>query len=210
MYRWILPAVFATDLFLLLWNLWRLKKFQRYLTQGTFMEVLMFPDPLLHCKAFHFLPTGCRLGSKCKKDHSVNSMVKLLQFLLTANTSVDVCVFNITCLDLVDILIDLRSRKVKVRVVTDAAELTGTQVPKLLNNGVPVRSEKNCGNLMHHKFVIIDNSAVATGSFNWTQQAVVGNNENLIITNHKVSVDKYAQEFNKLWVKFNSLNTRQN
>ena len=209
MLRWVLPTVFAADVFLLLWNISRLRQFRRYLTKRTFVEVLMFPDPIVNCKAFHFLPSGCRLGKKCKNNHELGSMVKLLQFLLSAESSVDVCVFNITSFDLVDMLIDLRSRRVKIRVITDAAELTGTQVPKLLQHGVPVRSEKNCGNLMHHKFVLVDNKTVATGSFNWTQQAVVGNNENIMITNHKGSVEVYNNEFNKLWNKYEPLSSHQ-
>jgi cardiolipin hydrolase len=33
---------------------------------------------------------------------------------------------------------------------------------------------------MHHKFAIIDKIVLLTGSFNWTAQAVNGNQENLI------------------------------
>jgi phosphatidylserine/phosphatidylglycerophosphate/cardiolipin synthase-like enzyme len=42
--------------------------------------------------------------------------------------------------------------------------------------------------LMHNKYVIIDDEYVLTGSFNWTQQAVNLNNENLIILKGKTAV----------------------
>ena len=202
MYKWILPAFLAADVFLFLWNLTRIKRYRRMSGTDTFLEVLMFPDCKLYCRPYHFLTSGCRLGTRCKLEHEMNSMVKFLHFLTSANTSVDVCVFNITSFDLADMLVDLRSRNVRIRVVTDAAELTGTQVPKLLRHGIPVRSERNCGNLMHHKFVVVDKEMVATGSFNWTQQAVVGNSENILITNHRNSVDTYKEEFDRLWMKF--------
>ena len=138
MIKWLVPiGAITIDIILLFYNYKKLKK-SRF-SGDHFLEVLLFPDEKLYCNAHHFLSTSCRLARRCKYDHNVNSMVKLLHFLLAANKSVDVCVFNITCFDLADMLIDLRSRKIKVRVVTDAAELTGTQVPKLLNNGVPVR-----------------------------------------------------------------------
>ena len=36
--------------------------------------------------------------------------------------------------------------------------------------------------LMHHKFAIIDSSILLNGSFNWTERAVYGNCENLVIS----------------------------
>ena len=55
---------------------------------------------------------------------------------------------------------------------------------------------------MHHKFLIIDNSVLITGSFNWTRQAIVGNHENLIVTTHAKLVPLYRREFDKLWIMF--------
>jgi cardiolipin hydrolase len=34
---------------------------------------------------------------------------------------------------------------------------------------------------MHHKFVIIDNKVLITGSLNWSAHGVNNNNENIII-----------------------------
>ena len=86
------------DIILLFYNYKKLKK-SRF-SGHHFLEVLLFPDEKLYCNAYHFLSTGCRLAKRCKYDHNVNSMVKLLHFLLAANKSVDVCVFNITCFEL--------------------------------------------------------------------------------------------------------------
>lgn len=55
---------------------------------------------------------------------------------------------------------------------------------------------------MHHKFLIIDNRILITGSFNWTRQAIVGNNENLIVTTHPKLLPAYLSEFERLWIMF--------
>lgn len=55
---------------------------------------------------------------------------------------------------------------------------------------------------MHNKFVIIDDLVLATGSFNWTSQAVTGNQENLCVIDNEVFVKDYKAEFEKLWKNF--------
>jgi len=55
---------------------------------------------------------------------------------------------------------------------------------------------------MHHKFCVIDGHILITGSFNWTNQAVKENQENVIILNDKELCMKYTAEYNKLWEQF--------
>ena len=52
---------------------------------------------------------------------------------------------------------------------------------------------------MHHKFEISDDEILCTGSFNWTSQAVAGNNESVVITNEPWTVEPFCAEFKKLW-----------
>ena len=58
---------------------------------------------------------------------------------------------------------------------------------------------------MHHKFAIIDNSVVLTGSFNWTVQAVNSNQENVLIIENKYIATKFLQEFENLWKQYNDV-----
>ena len=55
---------------------------------------------------------------------------------------------------------------------------------------------------MHHKFAVIDNSVVVTGSFNWTAQAVRYNQENLLFFENKNLAEKYTKAFEGLWKQF--------
>lgn len=43
----------------------------------------------------------------------------------------------------------------------------------------------NCSYYMHHKFAVIDNSAIITGGFNWSSQAVNHNQENILFLENK-------------------------
>jgi len=54
---------------------------------------------------------------------------------------------------------------------------------------------------MHHKFVLIDDRMVAFGSFNWTSQAVTGNNESVLMTEDPTIVRPFIGEFQRIWVQ---------
>ena len=51
---------------------------------------------------------------------------------------------------------------------------------------------------MHHKFCIIDNKIVITGSYNWTFYAETRNIENIIISDKSETVNLYRDEFSRL------------
>ena len=55
---------------------------------------------------------------------------------------------------------------------------------------------------MHHKFAIIDNSVVVTGSFNWTSQAVKNNQESILFIKNRELAEQYLDEYNHLWNTF--------
>ena len=53
--------------------------------------------------------------------------------------------------------------------------------------------------LMHHKFMVVDDKIVATGSYNWTASAEKWNRENLLIIKSSSLARKYTVEFKKIW-----------
>jgi cardiolipin hydrolase len=55
---------------------------------------------------------------------------------------------------------------------------------------------------MHNKFVVVDDAYLLTGSFNWTVQAGLNNQENLLVVDNPYYLEKYNTEFEKLWKNF--------
>ena len=53
-------------------------------------------------------------------------------------------------------------------------------------------------NMVHHKFCIIDDKTIITGSYNWTYCAENNNWENIIISDDIEIVKAYIQEFEKI------------
>jgi len=52
---------------------------------------------------------------------------------------------------------------------------------------------------MHHKFAVIDDICIISGSLNWTKQARTLNSENTLITNELDLVQPFIDHFNMLW-----------
>ena len=53
---------------------------------------------------------------------------------------------------------------------------------------------------MHHKFAVVDNRLLITGSLNWTRTAVQSNMENILVTEEPDLVQPFVKEFQRLWV----------
>ena len=54
------------------------------------------------------------------------------------------------------------------------------------------------GGIMHNKFCVIDNQQVITGSYNWSTNAEVRNDENVLITQDNAMSTKFSVEFRRL------------
>ncbi|MEH2363002.1 phospholipase D-like domain-containing protein [Nostoc sp.] len=64
--------------------------------------------------------------------------------------------------------------------------------------GVPVLPK---GDLLHHKFGVIDSQTVITGSHNWSDAANSGNDETLVVIENPIVAAHYVREFARLYTK---------
>ena len=52
---------------------------------------------------------------------------------------------------------------------------------------------------LHHKFAVIDNKTVITGSFNWSPSAAHTNDETLLVIDSPEVAAHFTREMNRLW-----------
>jgi phosphatidylserine/phosphatidylglycerophosphate/cardiolipin synthase-like enzyme len=55
------------------------------------------------------------------------------------------------------------------------------------------------GDKLHHKFAVIDNKKVITGSFNWSPSAAHTNDETLLVIHSPQLAKHFTQEMDRLW-----------
>lgn len=132
----------------------------------------------------------------------------IISYINNATTSIQVAMAWFTSNELFDALLNALSRRVNVDIVLlDNAINFMYYAPdfnKLLKAGGKLRIAKVEDGFMHHKFCIIDNSIVITGSYNWTYYAETRNIENIIITDDKNIIDSYKKEFANLSCKIDA------
>jgi cardiolipin hydrolase len=124
----------------------------------------------------------------------------VLGFIDRCKVSIDAAIYSITHDDIAQALIRAHERGVRVRILTDSLQASGTfsDHQKLTDAGIEVRLDSFRGS-MHNKFVIGDGLAVGTGSFNWTLSAEERNAENFVILRLGYMVRQFEAEFERLW-----------
>ncbi|XP_040003115.1 mitochondrial cardiolipin hydrolase isoform X2 [Xiphias gladius] len=179
---------------LLVWFLRRLRPGR------TLNEVLFFPSEMV-CVEHIFTPSS-PYSCFCSMPHGVEtSFSRLLRRILSATSSLDLCVFAFSNMDLCRAVLALHSRRVTIRVLTDKdyTAITGSQIGVLRKAGICVRCDV-ASVYMHHKFAVVDGRLLITGSLNWTLTAVQSNMENILITEEPELVRPFIKEFDRLWV----------
>jgi phosphatidylserine/phosphatidylglycerophosphate/cardiolipin synthase-like enzyme len=87
-----------------------------------------------------------------------------------------------------------------VRVITDdtKADDVGSDVDRIAGAGIPVRVDRSPCH-MHHKFAVLDEATLLTGSYNWTRSAAAENQENLVVSDDVRLVSPFVATFERLW-----------
>ncbi|XP_066926773.1 uncharacterized protein [Clytia hemisphaerica] len=167
---------------------------------GPKSTVLFFPDKKQLCGSLVQQSKKCPGLETCLFGHKETSLWKLIDTLESSQFKLDVCVFVITSQDLADILIKKHKEGIIVRIVTDCEkmDLNCSQIEQMRAKGIQVRHDKT-SYFMHHKFALVDDKFLVNGSFNWTKQAITGNQENVIISAEKDLITPYKKQFEKLW-----------
>jgi competence ComEA-like helix-hairpin-helix protein len=143
--------------------------------------------------------------------------------LKTSTKSVDLALFVFSEQRLVNILENRNQQNVKIRALiepqfayrsySEALDMMGVALSnqcqyeidnRLWTNpittvGVPQLAK---GDLLHHKFAVVDHQTVITGSHNWSTAANNGNDETLIVIKNPTIAAHYQREFNRIYSNF--------
>ena len=128
----------------------------------------------------------------------------IMSLLRATSRSIDAALYRLNHPRLARALEEAVERGVRVRLVVDGNKYTESRSPQelLARAIIPFRlayGRQGPGSKMHHKFVILDQQTVLTGSYNWTLESEDENYENLVILEEAQPVEAYTREFEALW-----------
>jgi phosphatidylserine/phosphatidylglycerophosphate/cardiolipin synthase-like enzyme len=155
---------------------------------------------------------------KHNPKHGLNWVEKQLD---EAGKSIDMALFVFTAQQLADALQRRVNAGLQIRLIADPsfASRSFSEVLDLLGVALP---DRNCkleqdnqpfnkglkgvgtprlarGDKLHHKFAVIDNKKVITGSFNWSPSAAHTNDETLLVIHSHQLAKHFTREMDRLW-----------
>ncbi|KYN28252.1 Phospholipase D6 [Trachymyrmex cornetzi] len=155
----------------------------------------------------------CRPHLNCmtpcaKLNCPIRHLRKIMYYLDSAIHTLDICLYFFTFSELAEAVIRAKNRNVVVRIILEDS-MTHSDRSQLMNfykEGIkPVFKQLDF--LVHHKFVIIDNNILLTGSINWTKSAFFGNFENVLVTNESAIVKPFVHEFERILTMLTAIET---
>ena len=128
--------------------------------------------------------------------------IKLIKRLITAaKKRVLVAVWSISVASerypnpIYDALAKAVDRGVEVQVITDYQKAKKRNYQKLAVHSVNMGSKRAH---MHHKFMVIDDLYVVSGSYNFVTKSVLGNHENVIVIKSPAMASSFSDEWKEL------------
>ena len=136
---------------------------------------------------------------------------RVVNMFRTCKKTLDIAIFTFTRDSIAQAILDAHQRGLKVRCIGDDgnSKVKGSDVRLLASVGIPCKTDNNTRFHMHNKMAIIDNSVVITGSFNWTNQAINKNQDNILFIEDKNIANQYTDYFNKIWDSFDTVITKE-
>ena len=125
---------------------------------------------------------------------------RLVDRLGAATARVDAALYDLNAAPVADALIKAHNRGVQVRVMTEADNIDKSEIERLQEAGIPVADDGDNDGLMHHKFIVIDERYVWTGSYNTTYNGAYKNNNNVILVDSVPLAYNFTQEFRELFL----------
>lgn len=120
--------------------------------------------------------------------------------IAAAQHSVDVAAYNLDLWSIRDAILEAQRSGARVRLVVEDGNIEQPEIQDLIGAGIAVVTDGQRA-LMHHKFVVVDQWHVWTGSMNFTLNGAYRNDNNLLHLQSSRLAKDYVREFEEMYVE---------
>ncbi len=153
--------------------------------------------PIVYAEDVHI---GDQNMKVCFSPHytGISCTVQIVSVINAAQKSIYVQAYSFTSQGIVDALIAAHKRGIDVEIILDKSNLhgKGNKTQDVIAAGIPTWIDSKHA-IAHNKVMIIDDSSIITGSFNFTSSAELHNAENSVVITGKELADIYLINWKK-------------
>lgn len=133
----------------------------------------------------------------CPQNECESALIKELE---KAEEEILFANFVLTLDGVEDLLLEKNSQGIEIKGVVESRmwNSKGSQVQNL-SESFSIKRDLN-SKTMHHKFFVVDNMTVITGSMNPSSSGVNYNDENLLVIRNENLANKFREEFMRLYI----------
>lgn len=146
---------------------------------------------------YNSFQVGFSPGTKTGSAESI-----IVSAIANAQKSIILAAYSLTSEVIAKSLIEANNRGVEVRVIADKRSNINNKysvIDKLVKAGIRLRLNDKYA-IFHHKFFVVDEESVNTGSFNFSANAAGRNAENVLYLAKAPQIAKiYSNEWFRLW-----------
>ena len=143
----------------------------------------------------YFCPEDCALENN-------GGLYRIIELVRNAESSVKIASFSFTREELADELLKADIKGINIAILTEARQrnVQNSQYARLKDFGLNIRIDGNKNN-MHHKFIVIDDKIVVTGSPNFSFSGFNRNDENMLIIFNEELALGFTREFDRMFTE---------
>lgn len=123
---------------------------------------------------------------------------RLVELIDEAENTVDLAVYNLGRVSIIDAMVRAEERGLTVRMVGDVDEVVTTGYRSILRSKIPF-SLGNSSAIQHNKFAVIDGRYLFMGTGNITDNGFLRNNNNFMIIENLDLAAHYTSEFRQMY-----------
>ena len=132
---------------------------------------------------------------------------RLVSLIDGAGRTVDIAAYDFDLMNVAEAMARAAGRGVRVRMVTDSDTVANVKdehvqaALKTVRGAKVTIVEDNRRAIMHHKFAVVDEAIVLTGSWNFTDGDTYRLNNNAVIVRNAQLAENFTHEFEEMFVK---------